>query len=292
MVSKASATYGSAQAIDYILNDKGKAVEIDRNLLAGEDGKEIISEFREVQAMNTNCVKNTYSIFLSPSQEKGISNQEFIDFGRAHLKNLGLENNQYIMAVHRSTQTPHIHIIVNRISLNGSAHNDQFISKKAQESAEIIAKKYGLITAKEIKMIKDLSLKAIKNEISEVHKFAKMKSKNFDQYKDYMYSKGVIVEPTINLNNELQGYKLVHKESDIKFKASQINKKVGLKDLIEKGIFIDLKMSKPLEEIKENIRIKNLEKNEKEMIERQREREEEKKIEQEESRARSRGYRR
>ena len=27
MVSKASATYGSAQAIDYILNDEGKAVE-------------------------------------------------------------------------------------------------------------------------------------------------------------------------------------------------------------------------------------------------------------------------
>lgn len=51
MVSKGSATKGSAQAIDYIMNDKekGQALELDRNLISGNNGNEIIAEFREIQ---------------------------------------------------------------------------------------------------------------------------------------------------------------------------------------------------------------------------------------------------
>lgn len=151
MVSKGSATKGSPQAIDYIMNDKekGQAIELDRNLISGNNGNEIISEFREIQQFNRNCINNTYSIVLSPSEEKKHwSNEELKEFGKKHLKNLGLENNQYLMTAHRSTEHPHIHIICNRINLEGNAHNDQFISKKCQESAEKIAKEYGLVTAK------------------------------------------------------------------------------------------------------------------------------------------------
>ena len=53
MISKAKAVKGSAQAFDYLLNDKGQAVELDRNLITGERGQELLAEFREVQAQNT-----------------------------------------------------------------------------------------------------------------------------------------------------------------------------------------------------------------------------------------------
>ena len=53
MVSKAKSVRGSSQAIDYILNDKGQAVELDRNGLVGSDGKEILNELRMVQETNT-----------------------------------------------------------------------------------------------------------------------------------------------------------------------------------------------------------------------------------------------
>ena len=260
MVSKGSATKGSAQAIDYIMNDKekGQAIELDRNLIAGNNGNEIISEFREVQQFNHNCVNNTYSIILSPSEQKNYSNEELKEFGQKHLKNLGLENNQYLMTVHRSTEHPHIHIICNRIDLEGNAHSDQFISKKCQESAEKIAQEKGLFTAKEIKEIKQEELKPIKKEIHQAHNFAKGKSENFEQYKDYMYSKGIEVQPTLNKNGEMQGYRLLHKESDLNFKASEINKNVGLKDLIENRINIDNPLSKPLQEIKQNLQIEKV----------------------------------
>ena len=72
MVSKANATKGSSQAIDYIMNDKGQAEELDRNLISGENGKEVLAEMREIQSLDSRCENNTYSIVLSPdaSQKK------------------------------------------------------------------------------------------------------------------------------------------------------------------------------------------------------------------------------
>ena len=53
MVSKATATKGSSQAFDYLLDDKGHAQELDRNLLTGENGQELLAEFRVQRGAGT-----------------------------------------------------------------------------------------------------------------------------------------------------------------------------------------------------------------------------------------------
>ena len=255
MVSKGKSTRGSAQAIDYIMSDKenGKAIELDRNLIAGENGNQIISEFREIQELNTRCHMNTYNIILSPSNEREFTNTELREFGREHLKNLELENHQYIMCVHRSTDQPHIHIVCNRIDLNGKAHNDQFISKKCQESAEKIAQNQGLLTAKEVRAIKEQELKPIKQEIQQAHDFSKKRAHNLEEYKEYMYSKGIEVKSTLNKQEELQGLKFYHKSSDLEFKSSEISKKAGIKDLIQNKVKIEIPLSQSYKDISTEI---------------------------------------
>lgn len=235
MVSKSKATKGSIQAIDYILDDKGKAQELDRNLICGENGNEILSEFRDVQALRERCVNNTYSIVLSPSNERNFSNLELREFGREHLKNLGLENHQYLMTVHRSTDQPHIHIIANRISLKGEMHNDSFIGKKAQFSAEKIAKEHGLTTAKEVAQIHKMEIAPIKEEIKQAHYFASSKTTDFKEYMDLMYSRGVIVVPSMNKQGEMQGFRFEHRQSGINLKSSEVGKDFGIKNLAQKG---------------------------------------------------------
>jgi len=76
MVSKAKSIRGSSQAIDYILNDKGQAVELERNGLVGINGKEILSELRMVQDGNKACHNNTMTIILSPDSKQGDYTQE------------------------------------------------------------------------------------------------------------------------------------------------------------------------------------------------------------------------
>lgn len=254
MVSKATATKGSSQAFDYLLDDKGHAQELDRNLLTGENGQELLAEFREVQAQNTNCINNTYSIVLSPSNERSFTNDELRELGREHLKNLGfdLENTQYLMTVHRSTDQPHVHILANRINMQGNAHKDNFIGKRAQRSAEQIAERLGLTTAKEIQKNKELSfepnIKAIRKEIQQAFNQAKQEP-DFASFCSKMKSQGIEVREIHNSGGKLQGLRYVHSKSRADLKASEVGKEFGAKTLVQKGmpfkdVTLDINLSK------------------------------------------------
>lgn len=254
MVSKATATKGSSQAFDYLLDDKGHAQELDRNLLTGENGQELLAEFREVQAQNTNCINNTYSIVLSPSNERSFTNDELRELGREHLKNLGfdLENTQYLMTVHRSTDQPHVHILANRIDMQGNAHKDNFIGKRAQRSAEQIAERLGLTTARDIQKNKELSLepniKAIRKEIQQAFNQAKQEP-DFASFCSKMKSQGIEVREIHNSGGKLQGLRYVHSKTGTDIKASEVGKEFGAKTLVQKGmpfkdVPLDINLSK------------------------------------------------
>lgn len=254
MVSKATATKGSSQAFDYLLDDKGHAQELDRNLLTGENGQELLAEFREVQAQNTNCTNNTYSIVLSPSNERSFTNDELRELGREHLKNLGfdLENTQYLMTVHRSTDQPHVHILANRIDMQGNAHKDNFIGKRAQRSAEQIAERLGLTTARDIQKNKELSfepnIKAIRKEIQQAFNQAKQEP-DFASFCSKMKSQGVEVREIHNSGGKLQGLRYVHSKTGTDLKASEVGKEFGAKTLVQKGmpfkdVPLDINLSK------------------------------------------------
>ena len=254
MVSKATATKGSSQAFDYLLDDKGHAQELDRNLITGENGQELLAEFREVQAMNTNCTNNTYSIVLSPSNERSFTNAELKQLGREHLKNLGfdLENTQYLMTVHRSTDQPHVHILANRIDMQGNAHKDKFIGKRAQRSAEQIAERLGLTTARDIQKNKELSfepnIKAIRKEIQQAFNQAKQEP-DFASFCSKMKAQGVEVREIHNSGGKLQGLRYVHSKTGTDLKASEVGKEFGAKTLVQKGmpfkdVPLDINLSK------------------------------------------------
>jgi len=251
MVSKATATKGSSQAFDYLLDDKGQAQELDRNLITGDKGQELLAEFREVQAQNTNCTNNTYSIVLSPSNERSFTNDELRELGREHLKNLGfdLENTQYLMTVHRSTDQPHVHILANRIDMQGNAHKDNFIGKRAQRSAEQIAERLGLTTARDIQKNKELSfepnIKTIRKEIQQAFNQAKQEP----DFASFCSKMGVEVREIHNSGGKLQGLRYVHSKTGTDLKASEVGKEFGAKTLVQKGmpfkdVPLDINLSK------------------------------------------------
>ena len=70
MIGKAKSISHVSNAINYAQN-KIKAVEINRNKVIGENGKEIAKEFRVFQNLNSRCNRNSFSFVLSPSIEDG-----------------------------------------------------------------------------------------------------------------------------------------------------------------------------------------------------------------------------
>lgn len=243
MISKAKGTKGSAAAIDYIMKEEKQSYELYRNDVIGQNEAEILSEFREVQAMNENGTNNAFSIVLSPNNDVVHNQQELLRYTQDHLKNLGLENNQCIAYVHQNTKVTHVHIIANRIDEKGKALDDSYIGFKAQNSAEKIALENGIKTAKEVRQEKEISRtldkelnKDLKADIYKKHNISVKQSNTFSEYRQYMFDKGCRIEPTINEGGKLQGFRIHDKMSGLDFKASEIHKNCGMKSMIEKGV--------------------------------------------------------
>lgn len=247
MVSKAKATKGSARAIDYLFADKGQAVELDRNGIAGMNGTEILSEFREIQALNGNCINNTYSIVISPSNERDFTDGELKRIGQFYLEQMGLIDHQYLMTAHKSTDQTHIHIQCNRIGFDGKAHSDSKIHKRAQDIAEAIAKRLGLKTAKEVQQERIKEQEAVQSKdipqlLALLNEKCTKQAKTFTEYCELMRAQGVEVLPTINASGAIQGFRLKHLQSGQNYKASEVSK-CGLKHLTRAGVQIDTEVS-------------------------------------------------
>lgn len=72
--------------------------------------------------------------------------------------------------------------------------------------------------------------KGIKKEIYERH-VDEMKTLplTLQQYIELMFEKGLNLTPTINKQNQIQGFRVSYKDKEFDFKCSDIHKSMGLK---------------------------------------------------------------
>lgn len=239
MIGKGESISHTANAIDYAKN-KDNAVEIDRNLVAGESGKEIANEFKIFQDMNSRCQRNTFSFVVSPSIEDGkeLSQSDYRKITQEFLQVLKLENNQYISYLHRDKNHKHLHIYVNRLNEFGFAKKDNYIGKKAQRAAEKIALYRNMTTAKEVQLEKEGKLRSI---IEKAHaKVIDHKPKNVQEYVHLMKEHDIKSHLKHANNGKLVGIKFQVGEQTIK--GSAVNKLMSAMNL-QKTI---INLSKPI----------------------------------------------
>lgn len=67
-------------------------------------------------------------------------------------RNTNLYNSQWVAMLHRDSKSgiPHLHIIVNRVDMNGNISDDKFIGKKAVKTANDIGRERGWRQAKDV----------------------------------------------------------------------------------------------------------------------------------------------
>jgi hypothetical protein len=221
MIGKAHSISHASNAINYAMEKKG-AVEISRNNVAGENGKEIAKEFRVFQNLNARCQRNTISFVLSPAIPVGnqLTNDDFKNLSDDFLIRMNLNENQSITFLHRDEDHLHLHIFANRIDYNGKAYKDHFISKKAQRIAESMAKARGFTTAKEIQLEKEARLS---RQIIDAHKkILPQNPRNIFEYVEMMQHFGIRSQLKQASDGKVVGLKFhIGKES---IKASSVDR--------------------------------------------------------------------
>ena len=246
MISKAKSCIGGFSLFQYVINEN-KGYELFRNGLCGESALEIFQEMKILQDHNQRAKNKLFSIVLSPNIEEGkqMTKKQLKNLLKDYLLDLGFnpEKEQFLAFVHDEKKHIHIHVLMNRIQRNFQLHNDHFIGLRAQWSAHRTAEKFGLISAKQIRIekIKEAEktsvTKSLKSEIFKKHQqVLESKPLTLENYISRMYKLGITFIPSITNQGQLQGYRLRDQESQEEFKASDIHKLLSLKNLLEVGV--------------------------------------------------------
>lgn len=152
MIAKAKAISHGDRAIEYAMRPSKNSELIKSNLIQESTPEKIYREFAEIQKYNSRC-RNKFiriEIGIAPNDQAKLSNEQLKNICTEFSKRFGFENYQWIACTHQDTDNLHLHMIVNRISVNQSVFDTSFISKKAGIIAEKISRDMGLTIANQI----------------------------------------------------------------------------------------------------------------------------------------------
>lgn len=241
MTASAKSVKGSRQSVDYLIAEH-KGYELDRNMIYGDNSREIMESFRVQQIGNATCDKKFFTAYISPDPKDGqkLSDKELKEISHEFMRGIGVnpEKQAYLAVVHTEKEHKHIHLLINRIDEKNMAIKDNFSVLKAQNTAHKIATERGLISARDVmnerreKVV--MESKEMKSKIYESHKqVMNIKPQSVSKYMEYMKALGHEVKPTLNKKGEVQGFKVVDKKSELEFKMSEIKREMSANNLVK-----------------------------------------------------------
>lgn len=265
MIGKAKSCVGGFSLFNYVIDDD-KGIELLRNNLCGETPIELLREMQIIQSLNQKAANKLISMVLSPHIEDGekLTLKQLENLTKEFLKELeiNIENSQFIAFLHTEKRHRHIHILFNRVAEDGNLFKDHHIGKFAQWAAHRVAEKNRLISAKQIRINKIKKAESIKTYSKNLRKEIYQKHLDvilskpitMEKYITEMLKKNIKFLPTINKQCNLQGFRVSDIETQTEMKASEVHRNMGLKSLLDSGLFFqdeNFDLSNAMEEINE-----------------------------------------
>ncbi len=121
-----------------------------------------------------------------------------------------LAKSQYIATVHFDTGKPHVHIVANRLTMDGQMQDTHKCKERAKMAADIIAERYGWVKAEErtnhrMERIHDAAMNVLMG----------MDTWDIETYFAEMRRNGFEVEPTYDSQGVCRGYSIGEKLYDL-----------------------------------------------------------------------------
>ena len=243
MIAKCKAIAHGGNALEYIFREGKLGRLLALHNLCGETPKEIHEEMKLIGDYNSLC-KNKFlriEIGIAPKDEPQMTFKTLNRLALLFAKQMGLDDHQWVAVTHKDTDNLHIHIIANRISLEGQVYDTTFVSNRAARVAEELSHKYGLTIAKEVRSVRP-HRKAQANPARERTKqqvrnicyalLDKHRGKGLSGHSMFLYElnrSGVTIDRMKNKQGKVYGLKFTY--GDHSFKASEIGREFGFRTL-------------------------------------------------------------
>ncbi|HFL7983840.1 TPA: relaxase/mobilization nuclease domain-containing protein [Klebsiella pneumoniae] len=154
--------------IDYILKDDHSF--ICSNMSADKNNvSELTDEFKTVSGFRQDIKKPVFHAFLSLPKDEKLTDEKWEEIAKDYLKemNIDIDKHQYICVRHKDTDKDHIHIVANRVGLDGSVWLGQHSAFNTIAACERLEIKHDLTITKSLQGQKSDVLAPTKNEIEQ-----------------------------------------------------------------------------------------------------------------------------
>lgn len=135
--------------VDYILKDDHSF--ICSNMSADKNNvSDLTDEFKTVSSFRPDIKKPTFHAFLSLPKNEHLTDEQWQEIAKDYLKemNIDIEKHQYICVRHKDTDQDHIHIVANRVGLDGSVWLGQHSAFNTIAACERLEVKHNLTITK------------------------------------------------------------------------------------------------------------------------------------------------
>ncbi|WP_071883433.1 relaxase/mobilization nuclease domain-containing protein [Pluralibacter gergoviae] len=135
--------------VDYILKDDHDF--ICSNMASDYNNvSDLTDEFKTVSSFRQDIKKPVFHAFLSLPKNEHLTDEQWQEIAKDYLKemNIDIEKHQYICVRHNDTDKEHIHIVANRIGLDGSVWHGQHSAFNTIAACERLEVKHDLTITK------------------------------------------------------------------------------------------------------------------------------------------------
>ncbi|MCJ7941192.1 relaxase/mobilization nuclease domain-containing protein [Escherichia coli] len=225
--------------VDYILKDDHSF--ICSNMSADKNNvSDLTDEFKAVSSFRQDIKKPVFHAFLSLPKNEHLTDEQWQEIAKDYLKemNINIEKHQYICVRHNDTDQDHIHIVANRVGLDGSVWLGQHSAFNTIAACERLEVKHGLTITQGLKGQKSEVSAPTKNEIEmalrtgekparlvlQASLQAAMTGKpDLETFVERLQAVGI--EPRFNVASTGNVAGVSFSVNDIAFKGSQLGKK-------------------------------------------------------------------
>jgi hypothetical protein len=122
MIAKAVKGKGFRGALEYDLGkEQGRVIDTNMN---GSDPRELAAEFGEIRKLRPALGRAVLHVSLSAAPGEHFTDEQWCAISQRYLRGMGLDHNQYVVTRHNDTEHEHIHLLANRIRLDGAVTSD------------------------------------------------------------------------------------------------------------------------------------------------------------------------
>lgn len=214
--------------ISYVMDTK------DAKLLTSEgvletDTKSIINSFYMQSLLNPKLGKCVGHIPLSfsPDDKERMTDHFMERLAKEYMKEMKIENTQYIIVRHNNTQHPHLHIVFNRVDNDGKTISDKNDRYRNEKVCKQLKDKYNLTYGNGKEKVNVQKLKGaeqIKYEIYHAIKDVLPRTKDWLQFEETLKCQGISIEyKRKGQTDEVQG--ISFRKGEYSFKGSDVDRK-------------------------------------------------------------------